>query len=282
MSLDQVQKDEETAAFLAEMAEPIASDEKSPQMHEPEVTQDANAEAVGEPAASEQVTQDTQEALPQFVTKQELSDALAEISTLKKAIETTNGTYGARLAEQQKVIDEFKARRGTLTAEKMKRISEEFGEDLAEMLAQDLNEYITQDAPDFNAEPIRQEITSLRQFIAEKELAAETKALTRAHSDWKEIATYHTLPDGAIVWNNPKFAAFVGTLPADEQRALVDVVDADFISAKLTDFKASIKPSVVNKQNINAAVLPKGVAGKVIDSELSEEEAAFRAEMRRN
>lgn len=279
MNEDQTQVDDEQAAFLAEMAQQEVKDEPVAVSPEPEPV--AGSEPKNESVADDNSQQQDQAPAPQYVTQQELDNAMAEIAALKKAIDTTNGTYGARLAEQKKIIDELKSSRGSLTADKLKRISEEFGEDMAEVLAHDLNEYLTQGASSsFDAEPIRQEITSLRQLVVEKEQLAALKMLTKTHSDWREIAAYQQLQNGAIAWNNPQFAAFVATLPTNEQQQLIDGWDADFIADKLTDFKESIKPKVVNKQKIEAAVLPRGAGGKSVSSELDEEEAAFRAEMR--
>jgi len=222
-------------------------------------------------------------------TEEELKEALSQIPALRKSLDTTNGTYGARLAEQQKVIDELRQSRqqtvGKLTSDKLSRLSKEFPE-IAEMLAEDLSEYIgTGGSAGFDQAQIDNVVAAkfqeVEERVTQKERELEVRTLNRQHRDWKEIAAYESTQDGRIIWGNPEFGKFVNTLPHEEQQQLIAGWDADFIAEKLTDFKAAIKPKVVKKQQIEAAVLPRGVGGKPTPNDIDDEEAAFRAEMAR-
>ena len=278
--VNDVDADEE-AAFLAEMALPAVVDEQSPE----------DAEAVATDETPAEVTQDveTVEAVPEY-TQAEIRAAFEQISGLQKALDKTNGTYGSRLAEQQKIIDELRQSRQaaplTLTAEHFKDLAEEYGDDMAERLARSLNNAnILQGGTSFDPSIIEnavsEKLNAVEQRIADKEKQLELRALNRQHRDWQQVAAFESLQDGSIKWANPQFGQFVSNLPEYEQQEVLNSTDADFLSDKITQFKDAIKPKAVKKQTIEAAVLPRGLGGKPTANDIDDEEAAFRAEMAR-
>lgn len=278
----------EEAAFLAEMAQEIGADEGSPApaLEEPVAKADesAPAEPPAEPAQAER------KEVFAGMTAEELTEKLGKIDQLQKAIDTTNGTYGARLAELQKGIDQLAQQRqtmGGMSKDKLKRLSAEFPE-LAELLAEDLSEIVGQGGgQNFDPEQFAQTTQNIvEERVRKAEQAMEVRELTRRHSDWQKVATFTVTPQGAVVWNNPDFGGFVATLPADEQEKLLTVFDADFVGEKIAQFKEKIAtvappPKQDKSKELAAAVLPSGTGARSAPNPLDEEEAAFRAEMAR-
>jgi hypothetical protein len=273
---------DEQAAFLAEMATQEVPDEESPEPTSEPVEESTTEEV-------EAVVEQEVETEEQPYTQAEIRAAFEQISSLQKALDKTNGTYGSRLAEQQKIIEELKQSRNTapvtLTAEHFKELAEEYGDDMAEKLARSLNNAnILQGGNGFDPSQLTsvvdQKLSAVEQRIIEKEKQLELRALNRQHRDWQQIASFDS-SSGQIVWNNPQFGQFVSGLPEYEQQEVLNSTDADFLSEKITQFKDSIKPKAVKKQQIEAAVLPRGVGGKPVTNDVDDEEAAFRAEMAR-
>lgn len=282
---------EEQAAFLAEMAAPEVADEQSPALEEASVEQslENSTEANNAEVTEQEPEVEQRKEIFAGYTEDELKEALGQIPALRKSLDTTNGTYGARLAEQQKVIEELRQSRqqtvGKLTSDKLSRLSQEFPE-IAEMLAEDLSDYIGTGGsasfdPDQINEVVSARVNEVEARIIKKEQELELRTLNRQHRDWREVASYTNHENGQISWNNPQFGSFVNTLPVEEQTKLRTEWDADFIAEKISAFKETIKPKVVKKQQIEAAVLPRGVGGRAISNDLDEEEAAYRAEMAR-
>lgn len=266
---------EEDAAFLAEMSAPEVADAEAPAAEPTEANQ-AEAPVV-----------ERKEVMAGY-TEEEIKDAFNHIGKLQKALDSTNGTYGTRLDNQQRTIDELRQERqqsmGALTPSKLKRLSQEFPE-IAEMLAEDLNGLIGQGGQAFDPAQIEQIVTprvqALEERMAKKEQELEIRALTKQHRDWREVATFEQQPDGRIAWKNQQFGQWADKLPAESRQKLLQSNDADFLSEQLTEFKKAVKPRVAQKQSLEAAVIPRGLSGQTQPSELADEEAAFRAEMAR-
>lgn len=267
-------EDLEQEAFLAEM---VTDDEAAPADAPAPVVEDVVEEVV-EPVRKEVIA---------GYTEDELKEALSQIGKIQKSLDTANGTYGQKLDTQQKAIDELRQQRqqtvGGLTTDKLTRLSKEFPE-IAEMLASDLSEYITQGAASFDPSIVEQSVSTKMQLveerIAKKEQELEIRALTRAHRDWREVASFEQTDTG-VAWKNPAFGKWVDGQPAEVKSQLLNSNDADYLSDRLTEFKAAIKPKVVNKEVIEAAVRPRGLQGKSAPDTELDEEAAYRAEMAR-
>lgn len=272
------------AAFLAEMATPDdGSDVKAPAA-EPE-SKPAEAEVKVDPAVVER-----KEVLL-GMTEEELRDKLGQIDRLQKAVDTTAGTFGSRLADQQRAVEELRNLRqqsGGFSKEKLTRLSKEYP-DLAALLAEDLSEAITQGGgqafdPSKVEEIVSSRISAVEERFAKKEVELEIRYLSRQHPDWKVVAAFDPT---SRTWNNPEFGEWTKTLPEDVQEALFASTDAEFLSKQLTAFKESIKkpePPPVKKDKkevLEAAVMPTGSRTRQEASETDEEAAAFRAEMAR-
>lgn len=267
----------EDAAYLAEMAAPEI-DAEVPVAEAPKEAEPAEVAAVAEPAVPER-----KEVISGY-TEEEIRAALAHIPALQKAIDTTNGTYGARLAEQQRVIEELKQQRqaiSSISPGKLSRMAKEFPE-IAEMLEADLSEVSIQGNQAFDPTPLQREILTLREEMVQKERNLEIKALNRQHPDWKEVAAFESLQDGSVRWANPQFGQWVNSQPADVQQNIREGWDADYISSRLSEFKAATKPKAAAKKALDIAVLPRGLGGVVRADSEDDEEAAYRAEMARN
>ena len=129
------QKQEFDKAFEAAMSdEEIIEDVKVPE--EP-------AAPVEEPAIIEEpVTSDRVEVVPGY-TQEELQESLAQIPKLKKALDTSYGTFGKKIAELDEIIAKHKSKAGddqTETNAKgvtLDALKQEYP-DIAELLAKDL------------------------------------------------------------------------------------------------------------------------------------------------
>ena len=95
----------------------------------PVVVEDVKVEEPVTPV-EEEVTPERVEVIEGF-TKEELKEHLALIPKLQKAIDTTNGTYGNKIAELSKLIESMKS---TSTSLNLDALREEYP-DIAERLA---------------------------------------------------------------------------------------------------------------------------------------------------
>lgn len=269
----------EQEAFAAEMAdtEGVETDATAP------VT--AQVEATTQPEVVVEPVVERKEVIKGF-TEEEIRAALEELPKLRKSIDTTAGTFGQRLADQQQLITTLQAQKqavGNLSPEKLTRLSKEYPE-LAEILASDLNEYIGQGG---QAAPVVDQAPVIDAAIAQRlpdlevqiERKLELKALAKRHSDWKETASFLVDPASQVItWKNPKFGEWVQKQKPEVSAKITGAWDADFVASQLDRFKEVSKPA--NKE-LDAAVLPRGTrrVAKTVDE--SDEDAAFRAEMAR-
>lgn len=270
---------EEEIAFRAEMAsEVVEADAVAPASNQSAASTEAKVDPV-EPVV-ERV-----EVIPGY-TAEELKAKFEHVDRLQKAVDTTAGTMGSRLAEQQQLITQLQAQRqavGSLTPDKLKKLSAEYPE-LADILASDLNDVLGQpgQAATFDPKQIESIATSIaEQKILEADRKRELVYLAKKHSDWKELASFVPDPQtNAPIWKNPKFGEWVRKQPAEVGQKISGQWDPDYVMEQLDKFKGASKPV---KQELDVAVLPRGGARKVVDtSGLSEEEKAFREEMARH
>lgn len=102
----------------------------------------------------------------------------------------------------------------------------------------------------------------------------QRQLLSRDHKDWTEIV------------QDQSFLKWTGSLPVDEQTALQSSWDADFVSSKISEFKAwrtaeeeKAKKKELGKKRLAAAVMPKGNSLKPeynIEDEESAMESGFK------
>lgn len=274
------------AAMLAEMAVP----EEGSDVQAPAVENQDAPESKPDAAADTPAVVERKEVLL-GMTEEELRaklDKLDHIDKLQKAVDTTAGTLGSRLADQQRAVEELRNQRqqlGTFSKESLTRLSKEYPE-IAEMLAQDLSEAITQvggksSDPAQIEEIVSTRLKSMEERLAQKELALEVRDLTRTHPDWREVAVFDADKNA---WSNQAFGNWIATQPPELAIELRNSVDADFISKQLSAFKQATKKTEKKQekqQQLEAAVMPQGSNTRPSTSEADEEQAAFRAEMAR-
>jgi hypothetical protein len=290
---EQVKTDEEIEeeAFQSRMAQINGADEKLPAQDEPKEDEvSTEHESVEQEEKQERV-----EVIPGY-TKEEIDAALAAIPKLQSALDRTNGTYGSRLAEQQKLIEELRNQKqqqveqvqsqvSKLSPESLKRLRAEFPE-LAEVLAEDLSEIIVpQSQADITT--IKREydkrFDELRQTSEKEKVEMGRQMLEWLHPDWQEVAMYNTNEQGMITsWNDPKFGYWLTTQPEDVQQEIINSDNAFKLAKHITKYKDSLKPATTNKKqtNLERAVQPQGVPSVRAPSDLDEEEAAFNARLR--
>lgn len=280
----------EDAAFAAEMSGE-AVDVNTPKL-EPEIKQEEEQTAQAE---TEQETQPERvEVIPGYTQEElnQLKEHVALIPKLQKALDTTNGTYGNKIAELQRVIDGLKTQQPaaaaavTLTSEKFKKLSQAYPE-LAEALAEDLNGIIHKGDQSIDFEKYKQELDDrFGQRVAEiesRELEKAAKRLKKNHSDYAEVASWKQDENGVIHFNDMKFGNWISQQPREIQDVVLTSNDPDDVSDVLDNYKKSLKPAEPETKSIlERAVQPKGVKTTSIgktDQELEEE--AFQEEMKK-
>jgi hypothetical protein len=220
-------------------------------------------------------------------TKEELKEHLSLIPKLQKALDTTNGTYGAKLAELNKAIESLKAKPEEGEAESnggtqsitLDALKEEYP-DIAELLAKDLHGRSGGNSEDV-IKVVEAKFAEERAAREADSIEASRKRLARAHPDFRDIALYQ-VEDGIVKFPDPGFGNWLANQPKDKFDTVIGSKDADDLSDILTEYKQSTKsPAVANKKSsLEAAILPKGngLTGRTM-TEKEIEEAAFRAAM---
>lgn len=270
----QDQQQIEDEAFAAEMAdgEPPAPVEDA----EPEAAEVEHQER------HEVIAGYTEDEIRAALEKAKETDALrADLAQVRKALETTNGTYGNKLAQLQQSV---------ASLSQGSEFSPEDFEDLARVLDMpELTEAMVkglnkrrkpaqaETAPQINPEAIDRLVTErvkqVEERVIQSEQNAEIKALTRVHPDWKDVA------------QSPDFSQWAqSTLTPQQFHELNNSWDADLVSSRLSEFKAHRDKQHKAAQAVHgraaAAVVHRGIgSAKQHKSATDEEEEAFRREM---
>lgn len=272
-----------------EEPKPIVDSEPAIEVEEPEA---------GEP---EPIANARTEIIPGY-TADELANALGGIGKLQKAIDTTNGTYGQKLAQLTVAVEQLLKKaevQPKLVMPKLKldKLKEAEYTELAELLENSFDESFREvtEVPQPKAEiDISQYEEKLQARISEFEAAQrkreqelELKLLKKAHPDFAEVAGYSVNELGMVVWNNLDFGVWAASaLNADDQKGLLTSDDAGFLSDVLTRYKESKEaaqaaeetPAPKNKEAaiMTNAIKPKGLPvttrnGGKTDEELFQE-----------
>jgi len=282
VTVDKTEESIEDAAYLAEMSEPLDTDVEQTPVKEAGETEaeDVQEEELQEPERVEVFA---------GYTEDEIKENFARLDKMQRSIDTTNGTFGSKFAEQQATIEALRASgavqgTGAISQDVIDRLNDEFPE-LAEIFASGVN---TESQPDI-AEPtelVRDErMDAFLAGQAEKEQQHEIQMLTDKHSDWKETAMFSKGENGIVTWNDPSFGYFVSQLPQDEQNAILNSWDAGLVSEVIGNYKASIseqpKQNKKPRPSLEDAVRPTALHGSQKPSAIDEEDAAYREEMAR-
>lgn len=287
------EQDLEEAAFLAEMAsEEFDAPAPKTEADEAEPEPKTGTEQKADNAAQDPVEPERIEVIPGF-TEEELKGRLAEVDKLKKALDTTNGTYGQRLAEMQKRLDAMTQTRQAETApskpetaqqseERLKRLKAEFPE-LADLLAQDLDEVLSgvgkpDEAINAAKTDLQRQLDEERQAREQELVKQEIRLLQREHPDWQDIASYDKDENGLVRFKSQDFGQWVLGQPQETQDLILNGRDAFAIADKITEFKNSLKQRKQN--NLRKAVQPRGTTSPRSTVE-DEEERMFREELER-
>ncbi len=312
MTTETYDKQAEDEAFKAEMAGGI--DAKAPEPEEPVLAKNATTEI-------EEVTEENQdvdeeviervEVIPGFTAEelQELKAQVAEIPHLQKGLATTNGTYGKKFQEQQKVIDDLRnAKTGSEeqaakhaaslsdeeAAEFFEELREEFPEvsgSVAKGFSRAINK-IMQGRSGGNSDDVQKlvhdGISSVMGEYKQQETERNIKRLTKRHPDWQDVAAYKTDTNGLVNWNNSAFGRWVQKQSQEVQTEIIHSDDPFDLIEYLDQYKSSLEvkqPEVkqvkTTQQVFGKAVQPKGAKGEkhLTDKEL--EDAAYREEMKK-
>ena len=259
----EAEKQEFEEAFQAAMSDEVIEDVK-----QVEETPPPEAPVEEEPERVEVI---------EGFTKEELKEHLALIPKLQKALDTTNGTYGAKLAELNKAIEVLKAAPTDASAPAgitLDSLKQEYP-DIAELLAKDLAGRVDVESV------VEARLAKEREEREDEAIEASRKRLARVHPDFREIALYQ-VEDGIVRFPDSKFGNWLSNQPKDKYEAVLASKDPDELSDILTEYKKSlVAPVVENKTAVlEAAILPKGTMQQgraMTDKEI--EEAAFRAAM---
>lgn len=295
---EQAQTDEdlENEAFMAEMrGEEVDVQAPTDETEGSQQAAEEQNETVDEVAQEESARVERREVIA-GLTEDEIKGKLELVDKLQRALDTTNGTYGQRLAAMQQRIDELTQERqqktgdvqqkaAQISPDRFGRLKKEFPE-LAELLIEDLSEAIPgQVMPDLTQlESKSQQMLDAERQARESTLQSlELRLLRRDHPDFSEVAGYTPMENGLIRWNNPAFGNWVLKQPADIQDKIINSNDAFELSDLLTKFKDTLKQNKQEKiqNNLTKAIQPRGVPAARDLSALDEEERAFREEMAR-
>jgi hypothetical protein len=242
-------------------------------------TQATDANQTGEvktPAADDQtLTPPEDPEIPGLGKASEVRAQLAELTSLRKAVASTNGHIG-----HLKQLVSSAGQGKKVTADALKRVSEEFGSEFATALAEDLSTAGFGGGATVDATLIQQMVQEqVERGMQERTRQFEKKTVLRAHPDADEHFATPKLDDkgepvlenGNPVWvSGPKhadFMRFVGSLPADRQKELQENGwDSSVVNRALDEFKAHVKKAA-NQQatqtaRVNRAVAPTTGSGR--------------------
>jgi hypothetical protein len=243
---------DELAGFLS-----ASSDEPVPELipetasEEPEVEIEPEAEPETEPEVAEDAPAEEQPA-PEYITKAEYDALQSQLAQLQaqsqEEIRRIHGKYGELHRELQQRPSGVK-----LSKEKLKRTYEQYPE-IAELLAEDFSDVEVGGGIDESRlqQLVDQRLQQQAQPINQQ---MEMLKLTVAHPDWRNVASSQE-------WN-----AYVSSLPAEEQQAMANTWDSEYLSRVFTNFKSSqqqaketpVAPKASAKSKvIQAAVTPQG------------------------
>jgi len=215
----------------------------------------------------EQDTETVAEATEQPAKEVTIADLLAVIETQKTEQQKLRDKVFGKVGELQQKIDAVKPQAGGLNPKAAERLKAEFPE-LHEMLFGEADD--TVDQPEHQVAQVQTVVVPAEDGTR----ALERRLLTRDHKDWEQVVA----TDEFASWRD-------NVLPPEDAEALDDSWDADFISLKLTEFKAykageakKTTDQQTRQERLNDAITNRGIP-RVSTSSLGDddEEAAMLA-----
>lgn len=222
----------------------------------------------------------------------QLRQQAALVPKLQKALDTTNGTYGGKIAALEKMITGLKSQPEKaegltprkISVEDFKNLASDFPE-LAEKLAQDLSGVIGREDSAGVSESVEKIRAEFEEKLAERDREAierSAKRLKKLHPDYQDIAKYELTDDGLAKFKDPVFGQWLSQQSDDVRDVVFHSRDADDVSDVLSAYKQTLKPAQQEKKTsaLERAILPKGVNTSRNLSDKDREEAAMRDAMR--
>lgn len=281
----------------APTVEPAAVTEEV--LPEPEVEpQPAAAEEEAAPAAQAEPAPapEDDENAPVAVSRKDFSRLMElanTVPTLQEELRTTRDKTAGRLGSIQQALDAVKAQAGAgkaFSAPQFKRLREEFGEDLADILAQELGEAFAQPAPaapaaeaapvDANASGDAPGAEATYDPFADprvqERLQQQEEAVRNSHL--AVVSARH--PDWIDLRATPDFAEWRNNLPAPAQELLAKTWDSSVLTDAIADFKgwrdkrnASASASKQRDNRLENAI--PATTGRATGAHVVDEDAEF-------
>lgn len=275
----------ETVDLAAQEAEEVAAMEavfgvetETPEGGEIADVTPAEPETTTEGEGVETPTEPPAEEPPKMYSREELDRMLQAVKTESKAeLSKIHDKVFGTIGDLKQRIDAIRAT-ANISPKAKEKLSAEFPE-LAEMLFD--NEPIPTQVPKSETPALPQiDIDQIvNKKLDETQKQFEQRLLKRDHPDWENVVTTN------------EFAIWKSQIPPEDSATLDSSWDADFISAKLTDFKKWQQQQVekankakAKQDRLEAAVVPQGVPRQPTGGEDDEDEAlnsAFNQKMRR-
>lgn len=234
-----IEQDEQSGFGNVFSDEPVAIEE----------IETASEETQVEPEVVEEAPEVVEEVAPEPDVRDELRALAERFNSVPDEIRKVQGKYG----ELHRTLQELRQPQGVkIDAEKFREAMTDYPE-IADQIAAGLSaSLIAQASPQQAFDPAQfDELLSSRVSQATAVMNQKVQMLTLAleHKDWKQVAS------------SPDFQKWKSALPADEQHQLDNSWDAEYLSEKISAYKATIP---VNAQKatkakvIQAAVTPAG------------------------
>jgi len=179
-----------------------------------------------------------------------------EASAVRAEFAKLRDTLFGKIGEANRSLKDLQAR-GTLkiTKDKLKRVSEQYGDELADVLAQDLSEALgsAAAAPATAPAAAAAQDEALKTMLGDLEhritMDVERKALKRQHKDFYDVI--ETEP----------FKAWLEQQPEDVRAEWPQSMDSDWLGERMTEYKKhqeALKRAADKNKRLETSIQPKG------------------------
>lgn len=235
-------------------------------------------------------------------TEAQVAELLTKAGQADKLQAELNKAFGklGGVEQQLKALADSRGTPAQMTAEDVAEYAAEYGQEAADALLKIMNRFASKQggpaaaAGTSKTEPKVDEVIAGLKAEFATELATSTgkvkedltkqmsqQVLDLTHKDWPQLVRAYDAT-GKDVGLNPKFQAWVATLPAADQDKLLNGYDAKFVSGKLTVYKEHLASVAAEEKKaaeavklaaekaarnktpnrLQAAVVPHGVPGQ--------------------